>query len=70
MFNLLDVSIVFIILLTGALGFKRGVFKEIVVFVGIILVFVLAYKFKNVLGDFLVLNLPFIKKERRNQSKR
>lgn len=61
MFNLLDVSIIFIILLTGALGFKRGVFKEIVVFVGIILVFVLAYKFKNILGDFLVLNLPFIK---------
>jgi len=58
--NLLDIVILIIIFITGILGFKRGVFKELVVFIGTILVFVLAYSLKNYIGDFLVLNLPFL----------
>lgn len=58
--NLLDIIIIFIILITGVLGFKRGVFKELVLFLGTILVFVFAYKLKNYIGDFLVLNFPFM----------
>lgn len=56
----LDIIIIIIILLSGIIGFKRGVFKELVLFIGIILVFVLSYQLKNYIGDFLVLNFPFI----------
>lgn len=58
--NSLDIIILIIILMFGILGFKRGVFKELILFVGIILVFVLSYKLKNYIGDFLVLNFPFL----------
>ena len=59
--NWLDILIIIIILFSGVLGFKRGVFKELVLFLGIILVFVLSYTLKNYIGDFLVLNFPFMK---------
>lgn len=60
MLNLLDIIIIIIILITGVLGFKRGVFKELIMFVGMIIVFIVSYKLKNYIGDFLVLNFPFI----------
>lgn len=58
--NWFDIAIIIIILLFAIGGFKRGVFKEIVIFLGMILVFFLAYKFKNVVGDFFVVNFPYI----------
>jgi len=57
--NWFDIVIIIIIILSGMVGFKRGVFKEIILFLGIIVVFVLSYKLKNYIGDFLVLNFPF-----------
>ncbi len=54
-----DIIILAVLLLFGLVGFKRGFFKSLVSFVGFILVIVLAYCFKNVVGDFFVLNLPF-----------
>ena len=57
--NWLDIVIIIIILFSGVLGFKRGVFKELILFAGIILVFILSYTLKNYIGDFLVLNFPF-----------
>ena len=59
--NLLDIIILLTILITGVIGFKRGVFKEIILFIGLIVVVILAYNFKNYIGDFLVLNVPFLK---------
>ena len=58
--NTFDIIILIIILMFGILGFKRGVFKELVSFVGIILVFVLSYQLKNYIGDFFVLHFPFM----------
>lgn len=59
-FNFIDIIILIFILFYGILGYKRGVFKQTIVFVGTILVILIAYKFKNVIGDFLALNLPFL----------
>lgn len=58
--NWFDILIILIILFSGVLGFKRGVFKELISFLGIIIVFILAYKLKNYIGDFLILNFPFV----------
>lgn len=59
--SLIDIILIIVILFCGILGFKRGVFKEIVLLVGIILVFIVSYKLKNYFGDFLLLNFPFFK---------
>lgn len=59
--NWLDIVIIIIILFSGVIGFKRGFFKEIILFIGIIMIFILSYKLKNYIGDFLVLNFPFFK---------
>ena len=56
--NIVDIIIIIFILLMGITGFKRGVLKEIVSFIGTILMFILAYRLKNVLGNVLLLNLP------------
>ena len=57
--NIVDVVIVLLILLCGVVGFKRGVFKQLVSTVGFVLVFILAFYLKNPVAEFLSLNLPF-----------
>lgn len=59
MLNIIDVIIILLILMFGIIGFKRGVFKELVTTVGTILVIILAFYLKNPLANFLSLNLPF-----------
>ena len=56
--NIVDIIIILFILLCGVVGFKRGIFKQLVLCVGLILTFYLAYKFKNPLGEFFLLRLP------------
>ena len=56
--NIVDIIIIIFILLTGIVGAKRGFFKELVLCLGTILVFYLAYKFKDPLGNFLLLRMP------------
>lgn len=56
--NIVDILILISILVAGITGWKRGVFKQFVLSVGTILVFYLAYRFKDPLGDFFLLNLP------------
>jgi len=56
--NIVDIIIVIFILMSGIVGFKRGVFKQLVLCIGTILVFYLAYQFKNPVGEFLLLRLP------------
>ena len=58
--KIVDLIILIILLLFGVIGFKRGVFKALVMFGGFVLIVVLSYQLKNYLGDFLTLNLPFI----------
>ena len=58
--NIVDIIIILFILSSGIMGYKRGVFKQLILCVGIILVFYLAYKFKDPVGDWFLLktNLP------------
>ena len=54
--NIVDIIIIIFILLSGIMGWKRGVFKQLVLCVGTILIFYLAYKFKDPVGDWFLLN--------------
>lgn len=56
--NVVDIIIIIFILLFGITGAKRGVFKETVLCLGTILVFYLAYQFKDPLGNFFLLKFP------------
>lgn len=58
--NFIDILIIVFLVSFAIVGFKRGVLNSLVMFVGTILVIVFSYMFKNFIGDFLVLNLPFI----------
>ncbi len=56
--NIIDIIIIIFIVVSGIVGAKRGVFKQLVLCVGLILVFYFAYKFKDPIGDFLLLKGP------------
>ena len=58
--NVIDIFVIILILLSGVIGFKRGVFKEVVLTVGWILIFLLAWYIKTPIATFLSLNLPFL----------
>ena len=57
--NIIDIAIIFLLLFSGLIGWKKGVIKELVALVGIIVVFVLAYVLKNYIGDWCCKYLPF-----------
>ncbi len=57
--NIYDIIIAIFLIIFAIAGFKRGVLKSIVAFVGFILVMILAYNLKGIVGDFFILNLPF-----------
>lgn len=54
-----DIAIILIIFLFALKGFKDGFFKTFVEFFGFLVITILAYNLKGLVGDFLVLNLPF-----------
>lgn len=54
-----DIAIILIIFLFALKGFKDGFFKTFVEFFGFLIITILAYNLKDLVGDFLVLNLPF-----------
>lgn len=58
--NIVDVLIILIVACGAVVGFKRGVFKELVMTVGFLLVFVVSFFLKNPVAEILSLNLPFI----------
>ena len=58
-FNVFSIAIIFIILLCGVLGSKRGILKELVVIVGTIFVFIIAFLLKDILAEILCRYLPF-----------
>ncbi len=59
--NIIDISIVALIILGAILGFKRGVFSELVSAIGFIVSVVLAFLFKNPVSEFMYSHLPFFK---------
>lgn len=61
MIGIVDVCILVLLLMFAVVGLKRGFFKQTVITLGTILVFILAYSFKDFLANFFSYNLPFIK---------
>lgn len=59
MLNIFDIGIILLLIMFIIIGFKRGVIKELVSLVGIIIVFILSWTLKGYLGNFLCLYLPF-----------
>ena len=57
-FNIVDIIIGVFILVMGITGAKRGVFKELVLCCGTILVFIIAYIFKDLLGNIFLRYFP------------
>lgn len=57
--NILDIAIALVLIMSAIIGFKRGAIKEVVSLVGIIIVFILAFSLKGVLGNVLCKWLPF-----------
>lgn len=59
--TIVDAVIIGLIIALAMTGLKNGFFKQTVLTIGTILVFVIAYKFKDVIANFLSFNLPFFK---------
>ena len=59
--NIIDVTIILLILLGAVIGFKRGFTKQVLSFLGIFIVVVLAFWLKNPVSIFLYEHLPFFK---------
>lgn len=59
--NIFDIGIILIFIMFILSGFKKGVIKESVSFVGIIIVFILSFSLKGALGNLLCTFLPFFK---------
>lgn len=57
--NIVDIIIIALLILGGLIGFKRGFIKSLVIFLGTILVFYLAFKFKSPVAEILYKNFPF-----------
>ena len=58
--TMVDSSLILILLL-GALGFKKGAIKSLVALIGTIVVVVVAYYLKNPIAELLLDYCPFLK---------
>lgn len=59
MLGIVDACIIVLLLMFAVVGLKRGVFKQAVITIGTLVVFILAYYTKDYLANFLSYNLPF-----------
>ncbi len=57
--NFVDIGMLFIILLSMIIGYKRGVIKTTVKLVGLIIIAIISYQFKGPLAGLLIKYLPF-----------
>ncbi|MBR4693213.1 MAG: CvpA family protein [Bacilli bacterium] len=57
--NIFDIGIILVLIMFLIVGLKRGVIKEAVSLVAIILVFVLSFSLKGIIGNILCMFLPF-----------
>ncbi len=58
--NIFDICVILILAIFFIAGFKRGFIKEAFSLVGIIIVFIISFLLKGVIGNFLCLYFPFI----------
>lgn len=57
--SILDVGIILLLIMFLISGFKKGIIKSVVSFMGFILIFVIAFIFKGYVGNVLCKYLPF-----------
>lgn len=57
--NIIDIGIILILIMFAIVGWKQGVIKEAVSLVGLIVIFVIAFTFKEEIGNVLCKYLPF-----------
>ena len=58
--SFVDIIIIVVLILFAIIGFNRGVIQSLIILLGFIIVIFVSYALKNVIGDFLVINLPFV----------
>ena len=61
--TILDIIIIVLFIIAIVLGFKKGILKEIVSFIGTIIIFIISYQLKGIVGNFLCLICPFYIKD-------
>ena len=61
MFNIFDIGIVLVLIMFIIVGLKRGVIKEAVSLLALVLVFIISYSLKGIVGNILCVLLPFLK---------
>ncbi len=59
--NIFDICIALFLIVFFVAGFKTGVIREVVSLIGIIIVFVVSFALKGVIGNLLCTFIPFIK---------
>lgn len=57
--TIINIAIILIIIMFALVGMKKGIIKEVVSLVGLILMFIIAYTFKEPLGNTFCKWLPF-----------
>jgi len=57
--NIIDMVIIIMIVLAGAVGLKRGLFRGAVMSIGWFLLFIISFIFKNPVAEVLSMYLPF-----------
>ena len=58
--GIVDLVIIILLLIGGVVGFKEGVIKKLTSFIGVFLVFIVAFVLKNKLSVYFYENLPFL----------
>lgn len=57
--NIIDIGVIFLILFSGVMGWKKGIIKEAVTIIGMIAILIIAYMLKEEIGNFLCKYIPF-----------
>ena len=59
MVSIIDAIIIILLLFGAVFGFRAGVIKSAVSFLGTLLIIFLAFQLKNPISEFLYMHLPF-----------
>lgn len=59
--NVFDIGIILIFIMFFISGFRKGIIKELVALVGIVVVFIISFSLKGTVGNLLCTFLPFFK---------
>ena len=57
--NIFDIGIILLLIMFAIVGWKQGIIKETISLVGLIIIFIVAFTFKEEIGNVLCKYLPF-----------